>query len=323
MKKFFRFFACVLCAGALLLQGCGGVVPSSGLKEPSMRTMKSATERMTRFLVMGCDRAARLADCIMIVTVNEGSGAVSVVQIPRDTYAEYTSRDYKKLNGILREKGEKGAKDFLAQALGVPLDYFLILDLNCLDQIVDAIGGVDLEIPMDMRYSDPEGDLEIDLSRGTHHLNGAEAEQFVRYRAGYANADLGRLDAQKIFLRAFVKKCNSLSGTEKARLLLSFLTKVQTDIDIAAAFRLSGLFGNFDADAIPMVTLPGQAVQGSSGAWYYSINRQGAIRILNQYLLPQNQLDDNTFDPNGIFDREDLEEFHTIYIAPEASLPLG
>ena len=71
------------------------------------------------------------------------------------------------------------------------------------------------------------------------------------------------------------------------------------------------------------VTLPGQAVQGSSGAWYYSINRQGAIRILNQYLLPQNQLDDNTFDPSGIFDREDLEEFHTIYIAPEASLPLG
>ena len=321
MKKFVSVLICILCLG--LLQGCGGITPSVSASDKSLHTMKSASERVTRFLVMGCDRAAHLADCIMIVTLNEGSGAVSVVQIPRDTYAEYTHRDYKKLNGILQEKGERGAKEFLSQAFGVPLDYFLILDLDCLDQAVDAVGGVDLEIPTDMQYSDPDGNLEIQFTKGEHHLNGAQAEQFVRYRSGYANADLGRLDAQKLFLRAFVKKCNSLSGTEKARLLLSFLTKVQTDIDIAAAFRLAGLFGNFDADAIPMVTLPGQAVQGSSGAWYYSINRQGAIRVLNQYLLPQTEIDDRTFDPNGVFDREDLEDFHTIYIAPEETLPLG
>ena len=321
MKKFLSVVICILCLG--LLQGCGGSALSVSASDKSLRTMKSASERVTRFLVMGCDRAAHLADCIMIITVDEGSGAVSVVQIPRDTYAEYTHRDYKKLNGILQEMGEGGAKDFLSQALGVPLDYFLILDLDCLDQAVDAIGGVDLEIPTDMQYSDPDGNLEIHFTKGEHHLDGARAEQFVRYRSGYANADLGRLDAQKLFLRAFVKKCNSLSGAEKAKLLLSFLTKVQTDIDIAAAIRMSGLFGSFDADAIPMVTLPGQAVQGSSGAWYYSINRQGAIRILNQYLLPKNDLDDRTFDPSGVFDREDLEDFHTIYIAPEVSLPLG
>ena len=323
MKKLFRLFVCILCLGCLLLQGCGGVGLSASLTDNSLHAMKTTSERVTRFLVMGCDRSAHLADCIMIVTVNEGSGEVSVVQIPRDTYAEYTSRDYKKLNGILGEKGEKGAKEFLSRAVGIPLDYFLILDLNCLDQVVDAVGGVDLDIPMDMYYSDPDGGLEIALSKGYHHLSGVQAEQFVRYRAGYANADLGRLDAQKIFLRAFVKKCNSLSGTEKAKLLLSFLTKVQTDIDIAAAFRMAGLFGNFDADAIPMVTLPGQAVQGSSGAWYYSVNRQGAIRVLNQYLLPQAQFDDSTFDPGGIFDREDFKDFHNIYMAPEAKLPLG
>jgi LCP family protein required for cell wall assembly len=319
MKRFFLVCLCVLC---LLLQSCA---PDSSavVGEGSLSTMKQASERVTRFLVMGCDRSARLADCVMVITVNEGSGAVSVVQIPRDTYAEYTSRDYKKLNGILQEKGETGAKSFLSQALGVPLDYFLILDLDCLDRVVDAIGGVDLEVPMDMYYSDPDGGLEIDLSKGYHHLSGDEAEQFVRYRAGYANADLGRLDAQKLFLRAFVKKCNTLSSKEKISLVFSVLTKVQTDIDLPAAIRMAGLFGNFNADAIPMATLPGQAVHGRSGAWYYSVNRQGAIRLLNELLLPQTELNDRTFDPSGVFDREDFKDFHNIYMAPEEKLPLG
>lgn len=322
MKRFFLVLICLSCTALLLLQGCVKI-SSESIVEKSLSTMKDSSGRITRFLVLGCDRSARLADCIMVITVCESNGAVSVVQIPRDTYAEYTDRDYKKLNGILQEKGERGAKEFLSQALGVPLDYFLILDLDCLDRIVDAVGGVDLEIPVDMYYSDPYGGLEINLSKGNHHLNGAEVEQFVRYRAGYANADLGRLDAQKLFLRAFVKKCSGLSSADRMKLVLSVLTKVQTDIDLPAIIRMTGLLGSFDADAIPMATLPGQAVQGKSGAWYYSLNRQGAIRVLNQYLFPQNELDDRTFDPDGVFDREDFKDFHNIYIAPEEKLPPG
>lgn len=316
-----RFLLALLCLSCVFLQGCGiGLLGSGGA---SLSAMKGNAERVTRFLVMGCDRSAHLADCIMVITVRESDRSVSVVQIPRDTYAEYTSRDYKKLNGILQEKGEAGARSFLSQALGIPLDYFLILDLNVLDRVVDTVGGVDLEIPTDMYYSDPDGNLEIAFSKGAHHLSGAEAEQFMRYRAGYADADLGRINAQRIFLRAFVKKCNTLSAKEKIELAFSVLTSVQTDIDLPSLVRMTAILGSLDADAIPMVTIPGQAVQGTSGAWYYSINRQGAIRVLNQYLLPQNEFDDRTFDPNGVFDREELGDFHNIYIAPEEKLPLG
>ena len=317
-----RFLLVLICLSCIFLQGCESHF-STSTENRSLSTMRSESDHATRFLVMGCDRAAHLADCIMVITVCEENGAVSVMQIPRDTYAEYTSRDYKKLNGILQEKGEAGAKEFLSKALGVPLDYFLILNLDSLDRLVDAVGGVDLEIPMDMYHSDPDGNPEIALSKGKHHLSGAEAEQFVRYRAGYVNADLGRLDAQKLFLRAFIKKCNTLSTKEKISLAVSVLNKVQTDIDLPAIVRMIRLLGNFDADAIPMVTIPGQAVQGTSGAWYYSINRQGAIRALNEYLMPQNDVDDRTFDPHGLFDREDLRDFHNIYIAPEEKLPLG
>lgn len=325
MKRVFRFsivFACLLILTALFLQAQHAV--SAGESENAdLSTFGGASSGVTRFLVLGKDRSAGLADCIMIVTVREDSGAVSVVQIPRDTYAEYTDRDYKKLNGILREKGETGAKEFLSSALGVPLDYFLILDLDCLDRLVDTVGGVEIDIPQDMYYSDPTQGLEINLRAGNHLLNGKEAEQFVRYRAGYANADLGRLDAQKLFLRAFVKKCNAMSGAEKVKLVLSVLTKVQTDVDLPAILRMADLFGNFDADSIPMSTLPGQAVQGSSGAWYYSLNRDGCIEILNAFLLPESILNQDSFDPDGLFDREDHKDFHNIYIASQEDLPLG
>ena len=325
MKRVFRFsivFVCLITLTALFLQSQNAVF-ARGPESEDLSTFGSTSSRVTRFLVLGKDRSVGLADCIMIVTVCEDSGAVSVVQIPRDTYAEYTDRDYKKLNGILQEKGETGAKEFLSSALGVPLDYFLILDLDCLDRLVDAVGGVEIDIPQDMYYSDPTQGLEINLRAGNHLLNGKEAEQFVRYRAGYANADLGRLDAQKLFLRAFVKKCNTMSGAEKVKLVLSVLTKVQTDVDLPAILRMTGLFGNFDADAIPITTLPGQAVQGSSGAWYYSLNREGCIKILNAFLLPETILNQDSFDPKGLFDREDHKDFHNIYIASQEDLPLG
>ncbi len=325
MKKHFRIFTFILvvfCVAVLFLPAL--TQRASGFSDTAYLKARGQTSgRVTRFLVMGRDRSAGLADCIMIVTVHEDSGAVSVVQIPRDTYAEYTRRDYKKLNGILQKKGETGTKEFLSRALGVPLDYFLILELDCLCNLVDSVGGVDIEIPQDMHYSDPSQNLEIHFEKGKRHLNGKQAEDFVRFRSGYANADLGRLDAQKLFLRAFVKKCNDLSAGEKVRLVLSVLTKVQTDVDIAAAIRMAKLFGTFDADSIPMATLPGQAVQGSSGAWYYSLNREGCIRILNEFLLPEIMLNEESFDPNGVFDREDHEDFHHIYSASEGSLPLG
>ena len=72
-----------------------------------------------------------------------------------------------------------------------------------------------------------------------------------------------------------------------------------------------------------MATLAGQAVQGRSGAWYYSLNRQGAARMINAFLKPLAPITEQSFDPRGLFDREDHTDFHSIYIASESALPLG
>ena len=310
---------CAACLCLLFLTPAFGEAQADGAVTDVNTTPK---DRVTRFLLLGCDRASGLTDSILLVTVNETEKKASVLQIPRDTYAEYTERDYKKLNGGMSALGESGIKGFLSEALGVPIDYFAVIKLDCFDDIVDAVGGVDVEILQDMHYTDPVQDLEIALHAGKAHLDGKQAEQFVRYRSGYANADLGRLDAQKLFLRAFAQKCKSLSASQFFRVVCASLTGVQTDMGITDAIRVAGVLRQCDADTFPMMTLPGQAIPGKSGAWYYVLNREGACRMINEYAAPLVPLEVEEFDPYGVFDREKYTDFHNIYIAEEKSLPL-
>ena len=327
MKRSIRFLL-IFCAAMLPI-----VTLFSHRTDVSMGVAESfATEtqaevsdppRVTRFLVMGVDRAARLTDSIFLVALNETENNARILQIPRDTYANYTDRDYKKINGALQQLGEVGVKELLSQALGVKIHYFVTLDLSALSSIVDAIGGVEVDVPQDMTYSDPAQGLEIRLSKGLNRLDGRGAEHFVRYRSGYVNADLGRLDAQKLFLQAFAKKCCSLTATQMLHVTCLALTRLQTDIGLPEAIRTVSALRSCDTDNIPMATLAGQAVQGTSGAWYYAVNREGAQMQVKEYLFPEQPTDNTKFDPNGLFDRTENDEFHKIYQSPYGDLPLN
>lgn len=319
MKAFLKFVCLLLAAVAISVPMLLRQSAAGNETEDSLPTSEINPEgdRITRFLVLGCDRAAKLTDSIFVVALNETAKRASIVQIPRDTYANYTDRDYKKLNGAMNTLGEKGVKDLLSEALGVRLDYFVTLDLSCLQQVVNAIGGVDVDIPQDMVYSDPAQGLEIHLSKGQNHLDGKGVEQLVRYRSGYANADLGRLDAQKLFLKAFAKKCKSISASGLMQVTCLALTKVQTDIGLPEAIRVVSVLRECDTDDLPMATLAGEAVQGVSGAWYYCVNRAGGCRMVNEYLFPKSDLSEFDFDPRSLFDRSDNEDFHKIYTAPD------
>ena len=304
-----------LCATALFV---GAQEPTD--TEPTASFFQK--EHVTRILLMGCDRASGLADSILVVSIHEDEKSASILQIPRDTYAEYTERDYKKINGTLSTLGEGGTKDFFSQALGVPIHHFAVVKLDLFSKMVDAVGGVDVDVPQKMEYHDPAQDLHISLDEGRQHLDGRTAEHFVRYRAGYVNADLGRLDAQKLFLRAFAEKCRDLTAPDYFRLAGASLTGVQTDIGIGEAVRLGTILRECDPAEVPMQTLAGQAVKGKSGAWYYVLNREGACRQINELTYPESPIELSDFDADGLFDRVQNSQFHNVYTAAENALPL-
>ena len=254
----------------------------------------------------------------MLVTVNETAKKTSILQIPRDTYANYTSRSYKKLNGALTALGMDGFRGLLEEILGITIDAHVMLKPDALVGIVDAIGGVTVEIPREMRYSDPAQNLEISLPKGEKTLTGREAEQFVRYRSGYANADLGRLDAQKLFLRSLAVACQNLTPMQMLRVAMSAMTTVQTDLGIHEIIRLAGVLRACDVDDVAMQTLTGLAVRGDSGAWYYAVNRAAAEREARELLETDASA---AFDPQYRLDRPENKRFHAVYTADERDLP--
>jgi len=272
-----------------------------------------------RLLVLGRDRAAGLADTIMIVSVCESDGDVRILQIPRDTYAEYTERDYKKLNGALPVLGLSGMKRFLSESMGISIDYAICLDLEAVEAVVDAVGGVPVEIPMEMHYSDPSQNLEIHFPKGPRRMDGREAVLFLRYRSGYVDADLGRMNAQKQFLQALWEECQRADSGTLAHAVRKSLSHVQTDLPIQEIFRLCGGTRGESLVSLSAVTAPGAAVQGVSGAWYYCLNRAGMLREMEALLFSGEALAEGTFDPRHLFDREENPDFHKVYIAP----PMG
>ena len=270
------------------------------------------------FLIMGKDNAADLCDAIIIVSYDTKAQEINLLQLPRDTYASYTSASYRKLNGAVHSLGGVDKfVDFLKENLQIEIDYYVSVDLGTIAQSIDKLGGVEVNIPEDLYYNDPYQNLSINLKKGTHILNGEQATQFLRYRSGYLRGDLGRLDAQKIFLASAMKKiiCDS-DIFSLSSLALWIIDNVETNISAEECLKLlSNLKGSSGYD-IGFMTMPGEDIQTQSGAWYYIINREEAYNLIKKYFSPK--LEKKDFDKNKIFTSKYQQSFNRIYEAEGA-----
>lgn len=268
------------------------------------------------FLVCGVDRASGLCDVIILAQLDRENGAMSLVQIPRDTYAAYTEGSYRKLNGAPHALGGIEAfVDFLEAAFRVPIDHYLQLDLDCVGDVVDAIGGVTLDVPVDMDYEDASQNLSIHLKAGVQTLDGDTAEQYLRYRSGYVTADLGRLDAQKRFVSALLTEIRGHTTLpDLIHLVRTLYGRVTTDLTVGEAIRLVSVARKLSPDRLVMETLPGEATRTGvdSGAWYYVLYRDAALDAVNR-LLRVTDAPIDSFDPDGCFTSSSYPHFEAIY----------
>ena len=260
-------------------------------------------------LVMGTDRQAGLCDVMMLVSIDEGDNTVTAVQIPRDTYAQYTSASYKKLNGAYNSLGgAEQTAEWLADAFGIRIDHYVCVGLDTVRRVVDAIGGVDVDVPCNMEYTDAEQGLYIKLDAGMTHLDGEGAEQFLRFRYAYAGGDVARLDAHKIFLSALYKKMAEELTPSLVIKLCAAVDGVETDLSLPDMVELGMAVREMDGDSIFLVTLPGRvAVATESGASYYVIFADGARFIMREYF------GGGDFDPDEYFLNKKYKTFEDIY----------
>ena len=267
------------------------------------------------FLIMGQDDAANLCDVIMIASYNSEDKKIDVLQIPRDTYASYTKNSYRKLNGAVYFLGGPSEfASFIELNLGIKIDYYITTDMETIALAVDKLGGVEIDIQKDLFYSDPYQDLFINLKAGKNILNGDEVIQFLRYRAGYLQGDIGRIDAQKIFLASVMKKILDESNIyDIINIALSIIDRVDTNITPAICTKLVWDVYNIELGNISFMTLPGEDVKTSMGTWYYVINKEQAFETIKHYFAPE--LSYETFDKDRLFTSLYQKEFNIIYDA--------
>ncbi len=235
------------------------------------------------FLLIGMDDGNGNTDTMMVVTYDVKNAHVAVVSVPRDTLVDQP-RTVKKINAAYADGGVEEVQREVSELLGFPVDHYIIVNLRGFRRLVDAIDGVDFYVPVNMDYDDPTQDLHIHLSKGMQHLNGTQALQLVRFRSGYANADLGRIETQQKFLAALAKKLLSWHSVTKMNEFIDiFAQNVKTDLSVGnmAYFGLAALDMDLDT-GITMGTLPGDGQVTYRGIpYYYELYPQETLELVN------------------------------------------
>lgn len=265
-------------------------------------------------LLVGHDRAATLADVTMLINVNENAGTITVMQIPRDTYvdefptnkinAAYSTYFSMALTDDAKDPyltAVQSYAELLEQNLCINIHHTAVLNLDGLINIVDILGGVELYVPQRMYYSDPEQGLYIDLQEGWQTLDGKNAENFVRFRSGYVQQDLGRINAQKIFLTALFEKIKasiSISNTGKlTQVSGEVFNNLHTDMTVSDIMYYGKFLLGVDIANLNMTTIPGNVPRS-----HYVINRKATLAVINEYFNIYNtEISDAIFDRNGVF----------------------
>lgn len=235
-------------------------------------------------LICATDEDGTRTDTIMIATLNEDSGDVSLTSLPRDTIVD-NGEYVPKLNGVygIAGGGEAGAEamlDAVETLLGFRPDGYAIIDYQIFKDTVDAMGGVTFDVPMDMSVDGME------IPAGEQLLDGATALNVCRYRYGYLMADIQRQYVQQNFLKSMVQQLVSVDKITKLPAVYSAaMDHVITNLS-GANIRYLGLkvlmAGLGD---IQQNTLPGEGVD-YNGASCYGLYGQSVVDMVNEVMNP-------------------------------------
>ena len=269
-------------------------------EQAAQEALRSHLERKGRFytiLVSGSDDGNGNSDTNILVAIDTVNGYIYGTSIARDTKAVWNGKNHK-INAAFGSGGMEKMAEVVSDQLGIPVDYTVSVDLKGFAALVDAIGGVDFDVPVNMDYEDPYQDLYIHISKGMHHLSGSEALKVVRFRKGYTTQDIGRMETQQKFLKAVAKQTLTVSNLGKIDEFVKIFQKyVKTDLTLGDLAWLGKEAISIGADNVEFSTLPG--VWNDHDNFIY-LNKDDVLTLVNEHLNPY--VEDRTADDLNIPD---------------------
>ena len=239
-------------------------------------------------LVSGLDDDNGGSDTNILVSFDQPNKKISLVSLPRDTLLHHDWAS-NKLNYAYAKGGTELLQEEIENLLGIPVDFYVTVNLKGFISLVDQIGGVDFDVPVDMDYDDPYQDLHIHYSKGMQHLNGQQAMEVVRWRknndgSGYATADIGRIDTQQAFLKVVAQqllKIDNIPAMAKV-----FFKYVKTDLTTGNLVWLGTEALSMGMDAVSFHTIPGDGSGFYKKESVYVVNPEETLTLVNESLNP-------------------------------------
>ena len=281
-------------------------------------TKKNLSEIKVLILGVSTDLDSQLTDTIMVASYNPNTQKANLLSIPRDSY---TGKNTAKATASLKinalyniEKTPEKTLKAVNEITGLDIKYYVIVKTEALIQLVDAIGGVEFNVPIDMKYDDPTQDLHIDLKAGTQKLNGEKAEQVLRFRhsnpdkitgqmstypSEYGNDDFGRMRTQRDFISALLKQTLKPGNIFKLGEILEIAHKnVETNLELSYIKDYIPYAVEFNTDNLQTATLPGTTpdMKDTNNVSIFVINKKLSTELIQSmfYVDSTEETEDNT-----------------------------
>ena len=220
-------------------------------------------ENKVNIMVMGVDKRSDdvgRSDTLFVLTVDTNTKEVAMLSIPRDTRIKIPGNGWDKINAAYAYGGEKLSQQSVENLLGIKIDHHIEINVAGFKKIIDAMGGVTIDVEKRMYYNDPyddDGGLVIDLRPGVQHMDGATAIQYVRYRD--EEGDIGRVERQQKFIKAVLNEVTSPSVIIKIPAIISEVSSaVKGDMSTTEMLNLAKILNDASKKGLKTDMVPGK-----------------------------------------------------------------
>lgn len=271
----------------------GGLVRGRSLQDVLVEGLGRKLSRPYQVLIMGVDRVPEAApnspdsfngrsDTVMLARFDPKTRSLKLLSIPRDTQVQIPQYGVQKINAANVFGGSNLAISTVKENFGgVQIDRYVRIDTSGLVALIDALGGVEVNVPKRLRYQDKTQKLSIDLQPGLQTLNGKQAEGFARFRND-EEGDIGRIRRQQILLKAIEKKLTDPWLVIRLPQLVGMMQKyVDTNLNADEITALATFSLTLKPNAVKTLTLPGRpSADYEFNTSYWIVDPDDAARIV-------------------------------------------
>ncbi len=226
-----------------------------------------------------------LSDTMLLVRFNPETKKLTLLSIPRDTRVFIENHGIQKINAANKIGGLALAATEVSELLkGVQIDRYARINVLAVGKLVDALGGLTINVPKDLKYTDESQHLYINLKKGEQHLNGDKVMQFLRFRHD-ANGDIGRVERQQTVIHALIKQAlNPLRLAALPHALSAMKSDIDTNMSVEELSGLALFAAQIDRSNVKGLVLPGAPNgNGRRSISYWLPNRRQISEMVEQY----------------------------------------